>query len=127
MNPSLPYFSRYNYKWNPRKWKPIRYNHVNNPTMLYGAQIFITKGDTEKSWIGKYFIPYGTHFESSVNNYILEEDIAKFSGMYRYRIIFGKKINDKFILDSKPRIENRPRQMNILLDQNGIIYDVLYF
>ena len=127
MNPSLPYFSRYNHKWNPRRMKPIRYNNVYNPTMLYGAQSFITKGTTEKQWIGKYLVPLHMTNKHNSNNYVLEETIAKFAGMYRYRILFGKGVNNQFIFDSKPTIENRPKQMNILLDQYGIINDVLYF
>lgn len=128
MNPNLPYFSRYNYKWNPRKWKSINYNNVFNPTMLYGGQIFIEKGPIETNWINKVFIPYRKNPSNpDIKNYVREEDIAKFSGMYRYRVLFGKIENGEFILQSKPRIENEPLRMNILLDQNNIIFDVLYF
>lgn len=129
MNPSLPYYSRYNYRWNPRKWRPIRYNHVYNPTMLYGAEELVKKGHVESSWIGRKFIPYYVHYCRCSENcdYVCEEVIAKFAGMYRYRIIFGKVVDNEFIMRSKPTIENRPLQMNILIDQNGRIYDVMYF
>ncbi len=117
MNPDLPYFSRYKYRWNPRKWTSINYNNVYNPTMLYGSQELIKKGHVEKSWIGKKFIPYYEHncYCSGNCDYICEEIIARFSGMYRYRIIFGKVVNGEYIMKSKPRIKNRPLQKNNLL------------
>lgn len=128
MNPSLPYYSRYNHRWNPRKWKSIKYSQVYNPTMLHGAQIILKKGNVENGWIGKYFVPYSSKVQYvEGDNYVLEEDIAYFSGMYTYRIVFGKIIGGKFIFQSTLRIENRPKQMNILIDQYGIIYDVMYF
>jgi len=47
--------------------------------------------------------------------------------MYRYRVLFGNVIDNQFIFKSNPIIENRPKQMNILVDQYKIIKDILYF
>ncbi len=75
------------------------------------------------NWIGKYFIPIGSFpYDPHTMNYIHEYDVMKKAGSYAYRILYinGEK-------KSKPSIEYRPAQLNIILNPDNVILDVVYF
>ncbi len=74
-------------------------------------------------WIGKYFIPIGSFpRDPHMLNYISEYEVMKKTGSYAYRIAYvnGSK-------KSKPSIEYRPAQLNLILNPDNLILDVLYF
>lgn len=74
-------------------------------------------------WIGKYFIPVGSFpRDPHLLNYVSEYEVMKKTGSYAYRVAYvnGQK-------KSKPSIEYRPAQLNIILNPDNLIIDVVYF
>lgn len=79
----------------------------------------------ENEWINKRFIPLGQFPRVGETEYVSEREIMRISGQYMYRIIFA---NQDGSYKSKPAIEYRPHQLNIVLDPNTErIIDVAYF
>jgi hypothetical protein len=120
----------------PRKWRTIYASNAFQPSWLYRKQKYVAPN---QNWIGKYFIPVdSTPAFPDKNNYVMEYDIMRQAGMYIYRILYAVK-NDiqngfypraddsEYVIKSKPSIEGRPGQMNIILDTNNIILDVQYW
>ncbi len=115
----------------PRKWRTIYASNEFQPTWLYRQQKY--EPPELQDWIGKYFIPVDSYPQDpSKNNYVMEYDVQKKAGMYSYRILYAVK-NTKangfnprpgdaaWVIKSKPSVEGRPGQLNVILDPNNII------
>jgi hypothetical protein len=119
----------------PRKWRTIYASNAFQPTWLYRKQVY----EPGSEWIGKYFIPVDSQpTYPDKQNYVMEYDIMRKSGMYNYRILYAAENttkngfnprpgDPKWVIKSKPSIEGRPGQMNIILDTNNIILAVQYW
>lgn len=119
----------------PRKWRTVYASNAFQPTWLYSTRSYTPPNP----WIGKYFIPAGSNpaFPNK-DNFVMEYDIMRRAGMYTYRILYAVKNNKKngfnpesgeakYIIKSKPSVEGRPGQMNLILDTNNVILDVQYW
>ena len=116
----------------PRKWRTIYASNNFQPTWLYRKQSYTP----ESEWIGKYFIPIDSKPQYPDNgNYITEYDVQRKSGMYSYRVLYAVKNNKengyypksgdpKWVIKSKPSVEGRPGQMNIILSTDNRVLSV---
>jgi hypothetical protein len=120
----------------PRKWRTIYATNAFQPTWLYQKQSYRAPN---KEWIGKYFIPVDAYPEDPTkSNYVMEYDIMRKAGMYAYRILYAVENTEKngfnprpgdpsWVIKSKPSVEGRPGQMNIILSPKNIILDVQFW
>lgn len=108
---------RYSHEHTPRKWR-----HVNrsNAFMLFNKKPV----NTYPEWIGKTFQPNGEIYNLPV---VTEYEVERVAGSYNYRIIYCVKIKDIWYMKSKPTIQSRPGQLNLMLDVNNKIINVQYF
>lgn len=118
----------------PRKWRTVYASNNFQPTWLYKQQRYDPPELQE--WVGKYFIPVDSYPQNPAkNNYIMEYDVQRKAGMYSYRILYAVKNTKKngfnpragdpaWVIKSKPSVEGRPGQMNLILDPNNIILSV---
>lgn len=127
----------------PRKWRTIYASNQFQPTSLYNStrtSITSLGSNVMQEWIGKYFIPVDSSPQDpSKDNYVMEYDVMRKSGMYSYRILYAVRYTtkngyhptgqtkDTYVIKSKPAIEGRPGQMNLILDTNNLILDVQYW
>lgn len=113
----------------PRKWRTFPHADNFQPSWLYRQQMY-RPSKPDSNWIGKYFIPDGSiPARPHVDNYVLEYDVMRKSGMYNYRILYAVKAVDEtgWVIRSKAAIEGRPGQMNIILTPQNLILDVQYW
>lgn len=128
----------------PRKWRTVHHARgVQSPSVLYRRELYVPPaGTVENTWLGKYFIPDDAiPAVPTADNYVLEADVMRKAGMYNYRILYalevasGSSIRDLFgytqkkrwVLKSKPSIESRPGQMNLILTPKNLILAVQYW
>jgi hypothetical protein len=121
----------------PRKWRTIYASNAFQPTWLYRQQQYNVPA--LQDWIGKYFIPVDSYPQDpSKNNYVMEYDFQKKAGMYSYRILYAVKntkangFNQRpgaadWVIKSKPSIEGRPGQLNVILDPKNVILALQYW
>jgi len=123
----------------PRKWRTIYAANVFNPTILYHRQNY--EPPNLSSWIGKYYISDNSldFVGKRPGTYINEHDIMRQAGMTSYRILYAVPYDlahgynprpgetAKYVVKSKPAIEGRPGQLNLILDTDNKILSVQYF
>ncbi len=99
--------------------KTGKYYAYQTHSRLYNKSVSRPQTD----WIGKYFIPIGSFpRDPYYHNYVSENEVIKKTGRYAYRIIYTNGIGM-----SKPSIEYRPAQLNIILSPDNVILDAAYF
>lgn len=118
------------YAMTPRKWRTIFHTNQFQPTSLYTKQIYRpTTAQPQHAWIGLYYIPSDSIPKNpSKLNYVTEYDVMKSSGMYSYRILYAvKDANGSWYIKSKPSVEGRPGQLNLILSTDNKILNVQYW
>jgi hypothetical protein len=109
----------------PRKWRTFTPARSVLPSRLYGPARVVKRN----IWTGKYFIPEGSapalpHRQ----NYVLESEIARTTGGRSYRILYAVAgPTGEWIIRSKPTIEDRPGQLNLVLTGNNVVLGVAWF
>lgn len=118
---------RYDHEYTPRKQRQFAPGGQFQPTWLYRKQIYRPQGP-KNPWIGKFFIPTGSvPANPEKTNYVREYDVMKKTGRYSYRILYAVVSGDKYTIKSKPSVEGRPNQLNLILNTDNRILDVQYY
>jgi hypothetical protein len=117
----------WNYAMTPRKWRTIYSSNQFQPSSLYKKQMYRPSSNSKQhEWIGKYYIQADQI--PTTNDYVTEYEVMKSAGMYNYRILYAvKDENNNYKIKSKPAIEGRPGQMNLIMNTDNKIIDVQYW
>lgn len=129
------------HEWTPQKRRSMVSERDYQTTNLYRSIERPESGAdqldaTQKSWIGKYFIPSGYQpTNPSKSNYVYEKEIANYCKPWGFQVLqIGHPDAPKYMarstgidVVSKPDMAYRPTRINIFVDHKDVIRKVEYF